>query len=437
MSTLQRYAFLLVLYGLVLTLTGPVIFRRLWMPLAILIFMVPLPMFITDGLSLDLQLLSSEIGVAVIRAAGISVFLQGNVVDLGSYQLEVAEACSGLRYLFPLMTLSFLIAYLFRGAFWKRVLIFLASVPVTVLMNSLRIGVIGITVDRWGSGMAEGTLHDFEGWLVFMLSLAAVWLLALGLAKIGPAHVRQAGIFNLDAPAPVATAATPPGFQDDSQSRVAPVPRPFVVATVLLAVGAVADLAVPERHEVAPVHADFAEFPTRVGEWVGQRGTLERVYLDALRLDDYVISDYRDQSSLPINFYVAYYQSQRSGHRVHSPMNCIPGGGWAIRKSERRLLPASAVGGDRPLPVNRLIIELGTQQSLVYYWFQERGRLLTDESLVKWYIFWDALTRNRTDGALVRLIVPITPGAKEADLDARMQRFLALVQPGLNRYVPD
>jgi exosortase D (VPLPA-CTERM-specific) len=442
MSTIQRYAFLLVLYGVVLTLTGPIIFRRLWMPLAILIFMVPLPMFITDGLSLDLQLLSSELGVAVIRAAGVSVFLQGNVVDLGSYQLEVAEACSGLRYLFPLMTLSFLIAYLFRGAFWKRALIFLASVPVTVAMNSLRIGVIGITVDRWGSGMAEGALHDFEGWLVFMLSLAVVLLVAWGLAKLGPAHLRQTGIFNLDAAPPVAAAPKPFGFQStgiegDSQSRVVPVPRPFVVATVLLAAGAVGDLAVPQRHEVLPARADFAEFPTQVGDWVGQRGTLERVYLDALRLDDYILADYRDRSSLPLNFYVAYYQSQRSGHRVHSPINCIPGGGWAIRKSERRLLPASEASGGKPLPVNRLIIELGTQQSLVYYWFQERGRLLSDETLVKWSIFWDALTRNRTDGALVRLIVPITPGVKEADLDAKMQRFVTLVQPGLNRYVPD
>jgi exosortase D (VPLPA-CTERM-specific) len=428
MSTIQRYAFLLVLYGLVLTLTGPVIFRRLWMPLAILIFMVPLPMFITDGLSLDLQLLSSELGVAVIRAAGISVFLQGNVVDLGSYQLEVAEACSGLRYLFPLMTLSFLIAYLFRGALWKRTLIFLSSVPVTVLMNSLRIGVIGITVDRWGSGMAEGALHDFEGWLVFILSLAVVWLLARALAKIGPSQVRQTGIFNIDAAAPVASAAAPAGLQK--------VPRPFVVATVLLAAGATADLAVPERHEVHPARADLAEFPTRMGDWVGHRGTLEPVYRDALLLDDYLLADYRDPGSQPINFYVAYYESQRSGHRVHSPINCIPGGGWVIRKLEQRSFPASEVGG-KSLPVNRAIIELGTQQSLVYYWFQERGRLLTDETLVKWYIFWDALTRNRTDGALVRLVVPITPGAKEADLDAKMQRFVALIQPRLNRYVPD
>ena len=434
MSTIQRYAFLLVLYGLVLTLTGPAIFRRLWTPLALLIFMVPLPLFITEGLSLDLQLLSSEIGVAVIRAAGISVFLQGNVVDLGSYQLEVAEACSGLRYLFPLMTLSFLVAYLFQGALWKRALIFLSSVPITILMNSLRIGLIGITVDRWGSGMAEGGLHEFEGWLVFMLSLAVVLLLSFWLAKIGPAQARPKGNSDLDV-RPAAVAART-GFQPAMFQKV---PRPLVVATVLLAVGAIADLAVPERHEVPPPRASFTQFPTQIGDWVGQRGTLEQVYLDALHLDDYVIANFSDHSNLPINFYVAYYQSQRSGHLAHSPINCIPGGGWKIRKSERRVLFASeaGAGGATPLPVNRLIIELDSQRSLVYYWFKERGRLLTDETLVKWYIFWDALTRNRTDGGLVRLVVPIPPGVKEADLDAKMQRLVALVEPQLNRYVPD
>ena len=116
----------------------------------------------------------------VIRAAGISVYLEGNVIDLGSYQLEVAEACSGLRYLFPLMTLSFIIAYTFGGAMWKRVIVFLSSIPLTVLMNSIRIGVIGITVDRWGTRMAEGVLHEFEGWVGFMISALLVVLIACG-----------------------------------------------------------------------------------------------------------------------------------------------------------------------------------------------------------------------------------------------------------------
>ncbi len=218
--------------------------------------------------------------------------------------------------------------------------------------------------------------------------------------------------------------------------RLQKVPWPFAAATVLVTAGALVDLALPARHaEVPPTRAGFEEFPVQIGEWAGRRGALEPVYLDALRLDDYLLADYHNTDGVPLNFYVAYYQSQRSNHRAHSPIQCIPGGGWTISNLERRSLQVA--GQSRPLPVNRLVISLGSQQQLVYYWFQERGRILTDENLVKWYIFWDALTRNRTDGALVRLIVPITPGAREADLDAKMQRFLALVEPRLNQYVPD
>src|SRR5579862_7832984 len=187
LETLEHYAFLLVIYGLVLTLTGPVIFRRLWMPLLILVFAIPLPSVFNNALSLQLQLLSSQLGVWVIRAAGISVLLEGNVIDLGSYQLEVAEACSGLRYLFPLMTLAFIVAYLFRGPVWTRVVVFLSSIPITVLMNSLRIGLIGISVEHWGQRMAEGLLHEFEGWVVFMASSVVLLLIGVWLRKVSRA----------------------------------------------------------------------------------------------------------------------------------------------------------------------------------------------------------------------------------------------------------
>ena len=190
MTTIEHYAFLVVLYGLILSLTGPVIFRRLRMPLFILLFAVPLPNFFNTALSLQLQFLSSELGVWVIRAAGISVLLEGNIIDLGNYQLEVAQACSGLRYLFPLMTLAFIAASLFRGPLWKRAILFLASIPITVIMNSVRIGFIGITVEHWGPAMAEGALHDFEGWLVFMLSTGALILTALLLTRLGPSRVK-------------------------------------------------------------------------------------------------------------------------------------------------------------------------------------------------------------------------------------------------------
>ncbi len=427
-----HYALLMVLYGLVLALTGPVLFRRLLMPLLILIFMVPLPPYFSDQLSLQLQLVSSQIGVWVIRAAGISVFLEGNVIDLGSYQLEVAEACSGLRYLFPLMTLAFLITYLFRGPLWKRAIVFLSSVPITVLMNSLRIGIIGITVEYWGKGMAEGLLHEFEGWAVFMVSSVVVLLIAVGLSKPWrKAVVAKDTAREVSQGSAARTAAR-------GSDLIAPfrnVPRSFIAATALVALGATLEFALPERVEVPPARGQFVDFPTQVGGLSAARETLSPAVLDVLRLDDYFLATYGGNNDVPINFYVAFYQSQSNGLSIHSPRRCLPAGGWEVQKFERYLLRRD--DGSGPWPVNRVLIQQGSERELVYYWFQERGRRLTNEYVVRWYIFWDALTRNRTDGALVRLVIPIPKGVREADFDAKLTRFASEVEAPLSRFVPN
>jgi exosortase D (VPLPA-CTERM-specific) len=433
MHTLEHYAFLLVLYGLVLALTGPAIFRRLWVPLLMLVFAVPLPSFFNNSLSVHLQLLSSILGVWVIRAAGISVLLEGNIIDLGNYQLEVAEACSGLRYLFPLMTLAFIVAYLFRGSLWKRAAIFLSSIPITIVMNSLRIGFIGITVEYWGSGMAEGALHDFEGWLVFMFSTGAVLLIAFLLARVGRSRLPWHQAFSLgptgSAPPEKRASVSPPAMA----SRA--VPRPFIAAAVLVLVGAAEDAATPPPQLTFPERASFAEFPDRVGDWVGRRDALQSIYLDALHLDDYVLTNYREPDGVPINFYAAYYQTQDSTRAIHSPHDCIPGGGWEITKFEQRSIPATA--STPAFKVNRAIVQLGAHRQIVYYWFDERGRQLTSEYAARWYLFWDALTRHRTDGALVRFVASVPPGVDEAQVDDRIMRLATRIEPTLNRYVPD
>jgi exosortase D (VPLPA-CTERM-specific) len=430
--TFTQYAFLVVMYGLVVALAGWKVFRRLSMPLLILIFMVPLPAFFSNTLSLQLQLLSSAIGVWLIRLFGISVFLEGNVIDLGTLQLQVAEACNGLRYLFPLMTLAFILAYFFKAPLWKRMLLFVASVPIAILMNSFRIGAIGITVEYWGRRMAEGLLHDFEGWVVFMFSTAALLGVAGILMRIGRSKtsLRDAFAFDFSSTAPASRG------KDALPATARTVPHAFIAAAALAATASISAFTLPPRpDEATPARQPLVEFPNSVAEWQGRPQRLEDIYLDALKLDDYALSDYRRASSpLPVNLYVAYYESQRKGHSVHSPRSCIPGGGWVIRKFEQTTLPA---GNGATIRANRVLIELGAQKQVMYYWFQQRGRVMTNEYVVKWYIFWDALTRNRTDGALVRLGAPVVAGVSEATVDAAIARFAAAAVPRLPTYIPN
>lgn len=173
--------FILCLVGLVLLLGGLSLLRVSFLPIALLAFAIPMPYFIDAQLSWNLQLISSKLGVEMLRLMGVAVHLDGNVIDLGLYKLQVVEACSGLRYLYPLLSLGFLAAYFFSAPLWQRTLVFISVVPITVFMNSFRIAVIGALVNIWGTDMAEGFLHFFEGWIIFMgcamLLMLEIWLL--------------------------------------------------------------------------------------------------------------------------------------------------------------------------------------------------------------------------------------------------------------------
>ncbi len=421
-----QYAFLLTLYGLVLALMGWRAFRVVWVPLLYLLFMIPLPDFILNNLSNELQLISSKLGVAFIRACDISVYLEGNVIDLGIYKLQVAEACSGLNYLFPLMSLAFLVAYLFKGAWWKKAVIFLSSIPITIVMNSFRIGVIGVLVENWGISMAEGFLHYFEGWVVFLLCtallVAEVWLFA----RFSLPRQRLSEVIGLEYPAPLPKDTV-------FRSRGLTGSLIMTIPVLLLALGGASF--VTERVEVPPERLAFEEFPLTVGGWEGSNDYLEQEIIDVLKFDDYVLADYQDEQRRRVNFYVAYYGSQRKGESAHSPRSCIPGDGWQIASLTQRVIEGARVN-QSPLRVNRVEIRKGEYKQVVYYWFQQRGRVITNEFLVKWYLFWDALTKNRTDGAMVRLTTLVQPGEDVEKADARLQDFTLSVTGQLGDYVP-
>jgi exosortase D (VPLPA-CTERM-specific) len=423
--TLSQYALVIAIWGLALAAGGTSGMRLLWVPLIYLAFMVPLPNFLETRLTTGLMLISSEIGVEVIRLAGLPVFLEGNVIDLGTYQLQVAEACSGMRYLFPLMSFGFLAAVLFRGRWWQRVILFLATVPLTILMNSFRIGVIGILVNYLGIEQAEGFLHDFEGWVVFMACVGLLFIIIWIFARMEKQGFLQ--IFGLDLPA-VADL--------HYLVRHARPTKPILAATALLAVAILVALAIPRPVPIVPERAPLSTMPLRIGDWSGREESMDKVYLDVLKVSDYLLAGFSRPTDLaPVGLWVAYYDAQTQEASPHSPQACLPGGGWRIDRFTQHAIPG--VGPDGAgIRVNRVEIALGEQRQLVYYWFAQRGRMLTSEYLVKWYIFQDGLTQNRTDGSLVRLTTPVGDSEGIPEADARLEAFVRAIDPKLNYYLP-
>jgi len=138
--------------------------------------------------------------------------------------------------------------------------------------------------------------------------------------------------------------------------------------------------------------------------------------------------NYQTIQRRPVNFYVAYYASQRKGVSPHSPKVCIPGGGWEIADFSRTRVDQ--------IPVNRVLIRKGLQDQIVYYWFEERGIAVANEYIKKWMLFKDALFVNRTDGSLIRVTTPVMSDESTMDADLRAQAFIRASREQLSQRLP-
>jgi exosortase D (VPLPA-CTERM-specific) len=422
------YALIVWVFGLLLTLFGA---RRgvvFWPSVLHLVFMLPLPQFLYWRFNTELQFISSEIGVWFVGLMGVPVYLDGNIIDLGVYKLQVAEACSGLRYLFPIMSFSYVFAVLYRGSVWHKVVLLASAVPIAVLMNSIRIGVIGLLVDRYGIGQAEGFLHFFEGWVIFLSCITILFLMVKAMQLLSGDRRPLGVAIDLD-------------FSGLGRqlARVLTIPASRgLVAAALLTTALSAAWVLAPRHPADVVARDpFSVFPLQLGDdWAGQTSVLPTKVEATLGADDYLAALYRSPAEAePVDLFVSYYRSQTNGNAIHSPEVCLPATGWEVFsiKPVRIELPGTRLGG---LTVNRAIIQKGLDKQLVYYWFEGRGRQMTNDFAAKFYSVADSLSRGRTDGGLVRVITPIgTDGVAAAD--ARLQRFLVTGVDQLRRFVPD
>lgn len=412
--------------GLFLTIVGIVVAwlgerrtAKVWPALLLLFFALPQSAVLQVALTAGLQLVSSVGAVAIIEMFGIPVLREGNIIDLGQIQLQVAEACAGLRYLFPLATFAFLCAYLFVGHPVKRTIIFLSSIPITILMNIVRIAVTGLLVDRYGTGAAEGFFHYFEGWIVFVLCLALLFLEMKLLCYAGPGDRSLLRRLDLDPPRT--------GRGSFAGGPVAPA----VVVAGLCAAAILAELAIGARATTLPARASFALFPREIAGWQGADMAVEPSALAALNATDHLSVNYARGDDV-INVWSAYYDSQYSGNAAHSPLVCIPGGGWVVEDGGIAEIP---LAGGAPLRASRLIISQGTDKQLVYFWFIEGGRHETGEYAAKFRLFANAVLHNRRDGALVRFVTPVV-GGDLTRADATLKSFIAEAAPLLPAYVP-
>jgi exosortase D (VPLPA-CTERM-specific) len=422
--TALLYGAIFGISGFVWSLVGTEAMKVLAAPLIYLLFLVPIPIALAIPTTAEMQLLSSKLGLALMKLLALPALLDGNIVILPSARLEVAAACSGLRYLFPLISFAFLVAMLLEDRFWKKVLIVLSSIPIAIVTNASRIALIALLLERFGIDTTADTAHEFEGFAVFALCLVLLFIEVWVLLRIGKPVGRFAASDLL-------------AFNTREWPRLIgwPVPRPAIVSAAILLVGTGLVANLPVRVEQTPARQPFALFPMEFGSWRGVPKMLDAESLAALGLTDYLLADYRydsDDDASPLNFYIAYYASQRNGLHAHSPQLCIPGGGWSIIQQSIIALPW---GEGRSIDVNRVVIEKKGIKQVVYYWFEERGRHVAKEGSLKYFALRDAIIDNRSDGALVRIVLTLNADDISA-LDSLASQFAAAASGLIATYVP-
>ncbi len=188
----SRLSFVLLLAGLTWTFLGSRMLRELWFPLAVLLLAIPLPAILFNRITFPLQLLASRVASDVLPMLGVPVLREGNVIELPIMRLEVAEACSGIRSLMSLFTLSVFYGYFLERTTARRWVLALASLPIAVTANVARIVGTGLCVQYWDPSKAVGFFHEFSGWVMFVVSLGCLYLVHRAMELVPARKVAKA-----------------------------------------------------------------------------------------------------------------------------------------------------------------------------------------------------------------------------------------------------
>lgn len=211
--------------------------------------------------------------------------------------------------------------------------------------------------------------------------------------------------------------------------------RPWQILTLIMLVHTAIYYGRAKTVEHIPLVRPLAAFPTQVGSWhLAQEGVVEDEVREVLRADDILNRLYRSPNyATGISLFIAYFKSQRTGVAPHSPKNCLPGSGW--EPSESGVMTVQLGEGQPSIEINRYLVSRGDQQSLVAYWYQSRDRVIASEYSAKIYTVLDSIRYNRTDTAIVRVVVPVVD-KREDVAEEQVAEFIRAAFPHLATYFP-
>jgi exosortase D (VPLPA-CTERM-specific) len=418
-----RPAIPLIILSITLFCFGKEIFKALAFPLSLLIFMIPLPTLFGTKIGVHLKLASTKLGELILRIFGVSVFVEGNVIDLGISQLQVVDACSGLRYILPLLALGVVFAYFFEKVRWKQVILVISTIPIAVITNGIRIGITGILAHRYGPTVADGFFHGFSSWLIFMFAFALLFVFYFMLRFL----FRKAPSYK----------ASNPGDKEKpekvkSKNNTIPV---VISSAFLLLVGILSytTAALP----ALTIKDGLLNFPLTIKEWKGQSESIDPEMITASGAEEAFSATYLDSSRNIVSLYIGYRGSPfvESENFFHSPNVCLPSAGSkTIMISTHEITDVPHFG---TIEVRKMISERMGQKQLVYYWFQTRNRTSFDVNINRFHLALHAILRDNTHDLFIRPITPIMPNEKIEEAEERLDQFVRDMMSALLDFLRD
>ncbi len=394
---------------------GTRLVRRFILPLGFLFFMIPLPAVLDRTFGVFLKSISSNLGGKLIRLFGMSVNVSGNVIDLGVTKLQVVDACSGLRFVFPLLALGIVYAYFFERVRWKQVFCVASTIPIAILINVIRIGVTGILVNAYGPEMAEGFFHDFSGWLIFMAAFGFLFLEGRLLRLFPP----------LQAFDKLENKGNSIDRQTDSiqANKKAHGNGAFFVSVAMLMTIAILSWNTKALPAIK-IKGGIKSFPLEFADWNGMSQQVDPRIVERSGAEESFLGLYKNIRGDEVSLYIGYRSTAflENENFFHSPTVCLPSSGWKILAFAPHNIQGIPFFGN--IEVSEMVVEDMDLKELVYFWFQTKNKVSYDKNINRLQLALHAIKHDNTHDLFIRPITPIGKDENVEDAEKRMDQFV-------------
>jgi exosortase D (VPLPA-CTERM-specific) len=369
-------------------------------------------------MGVPLQLLSTKLGELILRLLGVTVFVEGNIIDLGVTQLQVVDACSGLRYILPLFALGVVFVNFYEKTRWKQIVVSISTLPIAIIVNALRIGITGFLAQNFGTEIADGFFHGFSGWLIFILALLLVLFLFYILRGFSPkSH---------SANTPNSSRESRPLQSKSGKNTFAAV----TVSSILLLLFGIWSYTTAANPPLR-IKGGLSYFPLTINGWHGRPENIDSRIISLSGAEDAFNGTYRSAFGEIISLYIGYRASPftESENFFHSPNICLPSLGWntlAISNHEITGVPKF-----NKLIVRKMLIEKMGYRQVVYYWFQTKNRVSPNVNINRLHLTLHALRRDNTHDLFIRPISPLKPEETVEKAQERLDHFVRVMMGSL------